>query len=297
MGKKKAGGRKFLCWHAHCYDSGQNFLVENLKLTKDEKDFRMKVCVKILLGSLLAIFLMSGSAMATYINPMGGGNGSEANLDQIMGNIGYSGGMNFTGNTNDNDALGDGIDSYWTANGTSTASFIIELAGYASGNRFGIYENNSGSVQRVELFSGAATVGATVTMSIEGDGSVLVNNFNTGIDFLGNDFGFYFNNKPDQLFYSDTALNSDNFDHMVAFQGDNSLLESLLDEENNPITWTDDSYILAWEDLAGGGDKDYNDMVLKVESVSPAPVPEPATMFLFGSGLIGLAGFRRKFIK
>ena len=79
---------------------------------------------------------------------------------------------------------------------------------------------------------------------------------------------------------------------MLAYQGTGDQVQL---PTFNPGEWNPNEYILAWEDLPFGNykyDGDFNDMVLMVESVQPVPVP--AAVWLFGSGLLGLVGMARR---
>lgn len=238
---------------------------------------------------ILSVFLFSANAMAAP---------NYSAIESILNGIAVDGNIDLNVAT---DAIDDRLDSYWevTGAGISAATFIIELAGFAGTNTLGIYDASNPS-NKVTLFDGTDGAGAQTVISIKSDGSVYKNFKDTGVNFANNLFGYYLDATAGMgdnlsIFFSDTSLNADGIDHMLAYRGTNSEYVAL--PGCMPGLWTSDEYVLAFEDLLGGGDLDYDDLVIMVESVKTKPVPEPGTMFLLGSGILGLAGIRRKRMK
>jgi hypothetical protein len=167
---------------------------------------------------------------------------------------------------------------------------MYEYAGFANENSFGIYgytyDGGGATIlnNKLELFSGTESPLSSMTLAFDvANGNVKKATDSSWINIGGISFGFYITTPQGHTYYSHTSLNNeDNFDHMLIFNTSDNTMGSILGSD----------VIIGIEDLFGGGDKDYNDMVVGVTDVTP--VPEPTQMLLFGSALIGLAGIGRK---
>ena len=262
-----------------------------MKQNKLNKGKKMKQLTKALCAVPVGALLLASQAMA-----------AEPTLQEVLNSITVGPVLGVSSvvvgvppGVGAGDYIPEGKDAHWAIGGSggSIATFVIEITAGAATHKLGIYDVVNPS-KKVELFGGGAVPGSQVVVSIKADGSVFLNVVtDTGIDFAGNKFGFYYDalaGDGSALWYSNTSLNTDGFDHMLAFQGkgDTIKIDGLA-----PGIWGANEYIFGWEDAPGGGDKDYQDLVVLVESINPLP-DSGATMVLLGMGLVGMGMLRRR---
>jgi hypothetical protein len=249
---------------------------------------------------LIALSAVSPNALALCTFGPGSPYGGEPTLQAALN------GLLSSAPDTTNDCLEDGTapngDAHWVTLGTTSATILLEIAGFATQNTFGIYDvSNPGNW--LQIFSGPQGPGTLASISFSPAGGAGYNvtvtigssSWTTPAPFLGTAFGFYLRTPQNNVFYSDSSLNPGGIDRMYAYRGNGSSFTSgPVVADGNPANdiFGAADVILAYEDLVHG-DNDYQDFVVLVRGVQPAVVPLPAAAWLLTSGLLGLVVARR----
>lgn len=207
----------------------------------------------------------------------------------------------------------EGSDAFWRTTGTSSASILFEIAGYADTNRFGLYDpvtqssvfvdlqvftgpDAEGDTRYIEFIANGAG-GYTVQAQRRNGNGTVVQQVTDQATFASAVFGLYLLVPADgRTYYSDTVRNTDGMDHMLAYTGNGATFDNDAPNRIRNTVFGPNDVIFAWEDRpAPGSDRDYQDFVVLLREIEGVtPVPLPAAGWLFGSVLLGMTGWVKR---